>query len=86
MAKLGEIAEGWLNTAYSKLGVADKEVEELAKKRLAICDKCIIRTGPLCDPTKKTVHFTTGETVSGCGCPLISKSRSKNSKCPAGKW
>jgi hypothetical protein len=49
----------------------DPEVEKIAKERALICSECPNNKLGIC---------------SECGCPLISKTRSINSKCPINKW
>lgn len=86
MSKIEEIASGWYNVAKKAIGKESPEVKALALSRIRICEKCEVRSGVICDPSITTTHAVTGEPVKGCGCPLTAKIRSKNSKCPAGKW
>lgn len=51
--------------------VKDAATEVEALQRAKICALCPYNKNNKC---KK------------CGCPLIAKTRSKNSKCPEGKW
>lgn len=64
-----EILNGVKNTI-----VKNEEVEELAKKRLEICNNCNRNS-------KSIVPY-----CLECGCVLKTKVRSVNSKCPIGKW
>jgi len=67
MSKLEEIYQGWKNYAFP-----NPEMEELAKKRAAICVDC---------PKLKSNNF-----CSVCGCYIPAKTRSKKSRCPLSKW
>ncbi len=49
----------------------NKEAEQMAIKRAVICAEC---------------PFNINNTCQQCGCPLIAKTRSPQSKCPEGKW
>lgn len=66
------IAEGWINVAREKLGIADPNVELLAKIRGEICIAC---------PSIGEDLLKCGE----CGCDVKAKIRS-NDKCPLKKW
>ena len=65
-----DVLEGWTNAL-----IKDEEIEIIAEERLKICNEC---------PYKKTVLKV--EICSKCHCPLISKTRSKETKCPLHKW
>jgi hypothetical protein len=67
--KIMEIYDGWKNYLNPT-----EEISDIKKERLDICQKCPIRTGFICDPTK-----------GGCGCFLPAKASSKGG-CPSGKW
>ena len=69
MSQLTEIYEGWKNYVFQ-----DPEVEEIAKKRIAIC---------VANECKK---FKTNKSCAMCGCYMPAKVRSKRSKCSMGKW
>lgn len=83
-----DMAEGYGNLYKAKTGAngISAEAEKLAAERMAICNTCPVRTGLLCNPFKHGPHAVTGEKTFGCGCPLPAKTRSKDSKCPLGKW
>jgi hypothetical protein len=66
---LKDILIGWGN-----LIIRPEHLTPIMEKRMAICDKCPVRTKDRCDETK-----------GGCGCHLPAKNRS-DSKCPKGKW
>ena len=68
--KLKEIGEGWYNTL-----VKDVEIEEMAKARLAVCDGCEMK-----------IHQFGIDVCGDCYCPLVAKSRSKDSQCGLDKW
>jgi len=74
MSKITEILTGWKNLIWE-----NKEVEELAKKRLEICVECPKRSDYPGD-----MKFTSYCTA--CGCTLQSKMRSPNSHCPDKNW
>jgi hypothetical protein len=68
--KIKNIINGWKNTL-----ITNDYVEEISQYRLTICNEC---------PKKQD---TFGIDVCGeCGCPLMSKTRSLESKCPLNKW
>jgi hypothetical protein len=70
MTILEEIYVGWKNYIWP-----NKTVEEMAKKRIAICaDKTI------CDKLKKNKRCAI------CGCYMPAKVRSPKSKCPRKFW
>ena len=69
MSQLTEIYDGWKNYVFQ-----DPEVEEIAKKRIAIC---------VANECKK---FKTNKSCAMCGCYMPAKVRSKRSKCSMGKW
>lgn len=78
-----DILNGWKNYL-----VDDPVTEDLAKERAKICAGC---------PSAKKGKFTAvlkdykikeieGRYCGECLCPLSAKVRSKNEKCPLGKW
>lgn len=76
LKNLNHIAQGFLNLTFKT-----KEWEELANKRLKICDTC-----EHVDTTDKTCKVPgTNPCCSKCGCSLQLKLRS-DSKCPLNKW
>ena len=69
MSQLTEIYEGWKNYVFQ-----DPQVEEIAKKRIAIC------------VTNECKKFKSNKSCAMCGCYMPAKTRSKKSKCPLNKW
>lgn len=69
MSQLSEIYDGWKNYVFQ-----DPEVEEIAKKRIAIC---------VANECKK---FKTNKSCAMCGCYMPAKVRSRKSRCLMGKW
>jgi hypothetical protein len=67
MTQLEEIYTGWKNFAFP-----NPRVEEIAKKRIAICYNC--------DKLQKN------NTCAICGCYMPAKTRSLKSKCELGLW
>ncbi len=49
----------------------DKDVEKMANERALICAGCPFNVNNICQE---------------CGCPLVAKTRSPQSKCPKNKW
>ena len=68
--KLTEIIDGWTHLINR-----DPRVEEVALKRAQVCAKC-----------EDAGHVLGVLKCNECGCPLIAKTRSMDSKCPKGKW
>lgn len=69
LKKLWNIIVGWWNRIFNKN-------EQLAKKRIAICDKC-----------HSKVHIDIlGDICNECGCVLAAKARVKDEKCELNKW
>lgn len=69
-----EILEGVTNTV-----IKSKIVEEIAKDRAAICDKCEEKKTDGCAALIKAC-------CNICGCSLEFKTRSLSSSCPVNKW
>jgi hypothetical protein len=67
MSQLSEIYDGWKNYVFQ-----DPQIEELAKKRIAICIEC-----------KK---LNARNFCMICGCYMPAKTRSKKNKCKLNKW
>jgi hypothetical protein len=82
----GQIVEGWSNYFKSKFNTLDPKLKNLSELRLQICAECPIRTGSLCDPSKRGINVESGKEVKGCGCHLGAKSMSPAAKCPLDKW
>ena len=67
--KLINIIKGWYYRLFNKN-------EQLARKRIAICNKC-----------KSKVHIDIiGDICDECGCILEAKARVKDEKCELNKW
>lgn len=69
MSLLQEIYNGWKYYIFP-----NAEVEEIAKKRIAICVE------------NKCGKFTTKKICKVCGCYMPAKVRSLQSQCPLKKW
>ena len=69
MSVLSEIYDGWKNLTFPS-----PQVEELAKKRIAIC------------VDNKCGKFRKNKSCALCGCYMPAKVRSTKSKCKIGKW
>lgn len=67
MSRLSEIYEGWKNYTFP-----NAQVEEIAKKRMAICVEC--------NKLKKN------NSCALCGCYMPAKVRSLKSHCRIKKW
>lgn len=76
--QLKQIAEGWGNVIVKKA-----PVEEIAARRLAICEAC-----PSHSKNKKTItsSIRADDYCTECGCPLMSKTRCVSCECPLKKW
>ena len=70
MIDIKNIWNGWKNVI-----ITDENIEAAAEVRLLICNGC----------DKKTSMITV-DVCGLCHCPLIAKTRSKNERCPLGKW
>lgn len=81
---LQNIVDGWIN-----LMIPDPVTEELATKRAAICAQCPfaeMSTGVHTIVVDNKTKNIRGTKCGKCGCPLSAKVRSKNDRCPVGKW
>lgn len=58
-------------SGWTNVLFTDPEVEKEALRRAKICAPC---------------EFNKNNKCSACGCPLVAKTRSTNSKCPKDKW
>ncbi len=93
---MNEIITGVKNHLLGELGVLDGKVKALAKSRLDICHTCDMRTEERCSSDKFGVNEKhqlykgkfreKGKYFRGCGCNIILKSKSPDSRCPLGKW
>lgn len=73
--KAANIAEG-----YKNLLVSTSEIEEMASKRMVICNPCPSKL-PLVK-IKNVQYFICKE----CNCPLDAKTRSTGEQCDLKKW
>lgn len=73
----GQILEGIKNNIFK-----NEHVEEIAKERWAICEKCSLvdKEGDKC------LVPGTGPCCGSCGCSMGLKLRALGSDCPEGKW
>lgn len=81
MAKLKNIAKGW---AKYLTGITNDE----EKRRAAICRGCpsaVLGTYEKAMPDFSLIEIQ-GLKCGECDCPLSTKIRSKNEKCPLNKW
>lgn len=67
--KVVNIIKGWYFKFFNKN-------EQLAKKRIAICNKC---------ESKVTIALI-GDICDECGCVLEAKARVKDEQCKLNKW
>lgn len=67
MNRLEEIIEGWKNLTFQ-----NKDIEDIAKKRIAICVNC--------------EFLRKNNTCRRCGCYMPAKTRSLKSNCPENLW
>ncbi|MCT4665618.1 MAG: hypothetical protein N4A45_10330 [Flavobacteriales bacterium] len=82
MPNFKHILEGWKNYAFE-----NPEIEELAKKRAEICHTCDLKKKTLIDVLEDyRIIKAKGYVCGQCNCPLSSKLRVKNEKCPENKW
>ena len=84
MSKVNDILNGWSNYLIG----SDSANLELAKQRAEICVNCPfakqgLHTAILPDYSIAEIQ---GMYCSDCGCPLSTAVRSKDYKCPIGKW
>lgn len=86
MLNISNILRGHLNELLSELGLASKELEALAEKRLAICSSCSLRDGNRCSPDRTSINIDTQLETRGCGCRLSAKTLDPTSACPLGLW
>lgn len=80
--KLQSILEGWKNYFFE-----NQEAEIMAKLRAVECAKCPFAEkkwyAELINDELKDIE---GMVCAKCDCPLSSKLRSKEEKCPESKW
>lgn len=77
MSKISEIIEGHRNHLFPPAKLKEF-ISEVSEERLSICKPCEFNS------TKNKVKFFSR--CRECGCPLIQKSKSLQSKCPIDKW
>lgn len=69
VSKIINIIKGWYFNIFNKH-------EQLAKKRIAVCNKC-----------NSKVHIDIlGDICNECGCVLAAKARVEDEKCELNKW
>jgi len=80
---LANIVSGFKNLAFP-----NKEVEEMAMKRAAICAQCpsAQKTGIYSVVVDNRTTNIQGMKCTDCGCNLSAKVRSLHDYCPQGKW
>ena len=71
-----DIAEGYINLARKKVGVANVNIEEIAAERERICIGCTDGRNQVLVEGKCTK----------CGCVMEAKWRARNANCIIGKW
>jgi hypothetical protein len=75
-----EIFEGYRNWIKNSSGTLNHTITVLARQRLQECSECPLQSYPFCSVFK--MH----EGIRGCGCFIMPKAFSPDSKCPLGKW
>lgn len=87
MGKLKDIYAGW--KAYL---INDSIASYLAKERAKHCSVCPIAVKGIHEiilpdfEIKEIQGMICSKEKGGCGCPLSTSTRSKDYKCPLGKW
>jgi hypothetical protein len=83
MAKLKDILNGW--GAYL---INDATSTEIAKQRAEVCSNCNkpVKGSFEVFMPDYSIKEIQGLKCSICDCPLSTATRSKNYKCPLGKW
>lgn len=81
--KLNRIIEGWKNYLFT-----DPKVETLAKSRVKICAVCPSSVYGTYEKLMNDYSLieVKGMKCAECGCPLSTKLRSADEKCPKGLW
>lgn len=85
-----QIIKGHLNELLGK-------EDELSAARFEHCNRCPLLdqtiAGPVCSAkkfwnriSKKVETLPCPSCISGCGCRLDAKTRTRGEKCPLGKW
>ena len=86
MVNIKNIVKGWGNYIADEIGILDQKTQKLSVERLNICDKCLLRSGMMCNPNRMGKNIKTGQTTFGCGCVLVAKTKVKEAECPLNKW
>ena len=88
-----EIINGHINELRSKIGMTNPDEEAVFEIREKICLSCPLKIDNTCDPstylnpkTLETAKEAKEGFISGCGCRLSAKQKSRGSECPAGFW
>lgn len=81
--KVKSIISGWKNYTFSL-----PEIEKLAESRAGICATCDSSVYGTYEKLLKDFRIkeVQGMKCEICGCPLSTKLRSKQEKCPINKW
>jgi hypothetical protein len=80
--QLYNIINGWKNYITK-----DKDIELLANERVVNCVSCEYKKeSKVFGWVKDEVTEINATVCSLCDCPIAMKIRSKNEKCPKGKW
>ena len=83
MGTLKDIYNGW--KSYIVNDEIDLEVAKLRAKECSSCDKKVIGTFEIFLPDYQIKEIQ-GLKCGVCNCPLSTATRSKDYKCPIGKW
>lgn len=75
--RIKEIIEGHRNHLFPPEKLKEI-IDEVSESRLDICSPCEFNSTPN--------KVKTWSRCKSCGCPLIQKSKSLQSKCPIDKW
>ena len=81
-----DIVEGFSKLFLDSLNMLPKKQREDSEKRYRQCLSCTIRSGNTCSTERQGVNINTGSVNNGCGCNLAAKTKTKDFKCPLGKW
>lgn len=80
--QLSNIFNGWKNYLTN-----DVEIEHLAKERAKNCVSCKYKKdSTVFGWVKDEIEEINGTVCGLCSCIIAMKVRSKNEKCPLGKW
>ncbi len=88
-----EIINGHINELKSKIGLSARDEAAVFSIREKICNECPLKVNNTCNPslwlnpeTFETSDVRKDGFISGCGCRLSAKQKSKGSRCPANFW